>query len=253
MHWGWLVPTATVVPAVITLATFMATVPCSPARFWAWRLRRHGAAVAALDPERHANQLEVLQQRTDYLANRVAAAQHIPTPWLRYVIGAFISSYVVALIVILVWQGPGDFPVPGPGAWVFAGWTIVWVTFVALRSTLVYATNNRRERAKFIAEGCPPDFVPRPHLHARIRANEEREREQIARNILARPRATRSHRRAKRMWKNGTMPADWRPRSRDVVRVRQAKWAARRIFLGVQKRPMPALAATEQTGRTRSR
>jgi hypothetical protein len=160
MHWGWLVPTATVVPAVITLATFMATVPCSPARFWAWRLRRHGAAVAALDPERHANQLEVLQQRTDYLANRVAAAQHIPTPWLRYVIGAFISSYVVALIVILVWQGPGDFPVPGPGAWVFAGWTIVWVH-------LCCAQIDPRLRHELPARACK---IYRRGLPTRLRA-----------------------------------------------------------------------------------
>lgn len=181
VRWGWAVPTATVVPAIIALITFLASVPFSPARFWAGQLRRQGEVVQALDPERHANQRDVLLGRVDELANKAAAAQHIPTPWKRYVGGAVIWTYWAWLIVILVWKGPNappgvpDLVPPGIPGWIFAISFLLLMGWLGLRWTLVYAVNNHRERAKFIEQGCPPDFVPRPHLHARIRANEEAE------------------------------------------------------------------------------
>jgi hypothetical protein len=242
LTWGWLLGLATLVPAVIALVTFLASVPFSPARFYAWQLRRQGETLAALDPVRHKNQREVLQGRVDHLANKAAAAQIVPTPWKRYVIGAFIWSYLAWMTFLLVWQGPSgppgtpSWPIPpGPMGWVFAIWFQLMVAWAGLRSTLVYAVNNRRERAKFIAAGCPPDFVPRPHLHERIRAAEVREMEQAV-------DARRPYRRARQMWRDGTMPAEWRPRSRGVVRIRQFKWITRRALHGVQKQPMPRVS-----------
>ena len=240
---GWLIGLATLVPAVIGVVTFLASVPFSPARFYAWQLRRQGATVAALDPERHANQREVLQRRIDYLASKAAAAQHIPTPWRRYVIGAVIWSYFAWMIFLLAWQGPAgppgsppSFIPPGALGWLFAVWFQILVAWAGLRSTLVYAVNNYRERARFIAEGCPPNFEPRPHLHARIRATEEAEIEEV---IRADPAAVR----ALRMGKRGEMPNHWRTRSLWVLGFRRGMWLSKRISCGIQREPMPRRAA----------
>ena len=126
MSWAWLASiasTATVMSASITLLTFMATVPFSPARFWSWRLRKHGQTVAALDTDRHKNQREVLLRTTDYLASKAAATQQIPTPWKRYVVGSFIWTYFAWLLFLLVKEGPTGL---APGARGHCQLEVVW-------------------------------------------------------------------------------------------------------------------------------
>jgi hypothetical protein len=66
---------------------------------------------------------------------------------------------------------------------------------------------TRRARANFIAAGCPPDFTIPPHNWARYRYSQA---------LSANPNSSfnRALRRAKRLRRSRTMPADWKPHSR---------------------------------------
>lgn len=214
MHLGWIGSTAAAASATGAFLAFLASVPFSPARFWSWRVRKQMDTVKALDPDRHKAQREVLLRQADVLASRAAAAQRIPTPWKRYVFGVAAWAYfgwgIVAFVVDRV-RGVNLRPMD---ATMGIAVTIVFVWY-AIRSTVVYILYDRRERARFIAEGCPADFVRVPTLHERVRAAQNAQHLANAR-VVAYHRRVR--RRAKQMKKAGVMPDDW-PRHPRVVRV----------------------------------
>jgi hypothetical protein len=114
-------------------------------------------------------------RRADYLANKAAAAQQIPTPWRRYVIGSaawvFFGYllYVDVRLLSLLTQTPIPAPLGINQSELWAFWLISLLLglfglaglLFAYRLTVVYMVHNVRERARFIAEDCPADFVTR--------------------------------------------------------------------------------------------
>jgi hypothetical protein len=169
MHWGWIGSTTTVASAVAAFLAYLGSVPFSPARFWSWRLRTHMQTVNSLDDGRHKAQKEVLLRRADYLADKAAAAHQIPTPWWQYVIGSAIWVYFAAAFANAAWEhyhlGIRVYPI----FWVTASYACVLAFPPAYRFTVVYLRHTARERARFIAEGCPADFVTSPPMYFRQR------------------------------------------------------------------------------------
>ncbi|MGV0715911.1 hypothetical protein ABQE93_10945 [Mycolicibacterium sp. XJ662] len=221
MDWGWLIPTATVVPAILTLVTFLVSVPFSPARYWAWRLRRQGETVAALDPERHRNQREALLCQTDYLADRAVAAAQIPTPWKRYTLGIFAWTHLLTLGLSLVILDP-------PPARAFGEWAMIaffFYAFPVFGFTLTFGMWQyiRSERVRFVRSGFPPNFRIRRDPWIQMWRDYER-RENLAKALQ----------RAKRMDRTGLIPPRWRPRAPHVRLWRRTKPTVRRILFGIQ-------------------
>lgn len=199
---------ATVVSGVAALLPFLLTVPFSPARLWARRLRRHMEIIEALDPERHKTQRETLLVHADVLANKTAAAYQVRTPWKRYVLGVFVWSYLLVLLggfVVDRWRGvPVDL-------FLWGLWVVATISCfgVAYRSTVAYVLYTARERTRFIEEGCPANFAVRSTPHARMKAADTR--------WLAEQETRRTVRkRARKMKKAGIMPKEWPPHSRFV-------------------------------------
>lgn len=171
MHWQWIVGAGTVASGSVALLTFLASLPFSPARFWTWRVRKQMETVNALDPERHKALREVLLRKADELAGKAAAAQRIPTHWVRNVIGSVVWMYAITATIVLPWAWSHHEDLPKAfGDWFMIIAGVLLGYGFAYRATVVYVLHNRRERARFIQEGCPANFVVRPTLHERERA-----------------------------------------------------------------------------------
>jgi hypothetical protein len=220
MQWGWIVSTATVASGAAAFVAFLASVPFSPARFWSWQLRKHMETVSALAEDRHKAQREVLMRRADELASKAAAAQRIPTPWKRYVIGTagwvFLGALTVNYIAIahatLKVRWSDEFWESLP-ALIYLPVALLLCLGFAYKSTVVYVRYNARERARFIEEGCPADFATEPTVHERGDAWAEQERQRSLRRAAI---YFSGLERAKRMKKAGVMPDTWPSHSRAV-------------------------------------
>lgn len=194
------------------------SVPFSPARYWSWRLRKHGEKVAALDPERHRNQREILLRETDLLANKAVAAIQIPTPWKRYTFG-------MATWTALAFQGLALGLDPAPIR--HTEWLMIGVLFLALPAfgflqTFAMWQHIRSERARFVRLGFPPTYRPRRDPW-----------EQMWRDYQRGHRLDRAHQRAKRLERAGLIPPEWHPRAPHVRLWRLAKPKVRRVLFGV--------------------
>lgn len=177
------------------LGAAVASLPLSLARYRAWRLRKHMETVNALDAERHASQREVLLLRADKLANKTAAAYHIPTPW---------SRFVWMVVVVAWWAG---FVVSGVGTFTSEAISqpekifMLYVLPGSLVLPCLAVANLRRsyghtsfERERFIRRGCPTDYVARPAF----------DRADIRRRAFSRCMNLRD---------THMMPAEWPPHS----------------------------------------
>jgi hypothetical protein len=138
-----------------SLLTFLGSVPFGPRNFRAWRLRRLAATIGALDPDRHKAQRTVLENRRYRLADLVAAAYQVRTPWRRYVSAAAAFGFSVGWSYYL-WCSFEQVRV-------FETITLLsFSTFALLMSyrwTVPYLRYIHAERSRFIAQGCPERFA----------------------------------------------------------------------------------------------
>jgi hypothetical protein len=128
----------------------------------------------ALDDDRHKAQKEVLLRHADYLANKAAAAHQIPTPRRHYAFGSASVFFFVVASANMVWEHHLGFRIY-PITWVLAAAAFGACFITAYSSLGVELRRTARERKRFIAEGCPADFLTEQMLH-RQRAEQEHER-----------------------------------------------------------------------------
>jgi hypothetical protein len=144
------------------LATVI-TVPFTPARWWAWRLRKHVETVNAIDAEMYPSQRQALSTRTEFLTSKVAAAYAVPTDWQRYrpaiyyivwVFSMAVTLGIEALLASRQFRDPDDI-----------GWVIYTGVFLVLTAIIdaiglgIAVFHSHRERQRFIAAGCPVNFM----------------------------------------------------------------------------------------------
>jgi hypothetical protein len=156
--------TLTVVTGLLSLLGTLVSLPYTPARFWAWRLRKHMENVKALDAERQPNQHEVLMRRADYIANKVAAAYHIPANKQMFRLAIIHIGFFLYVVVALVLQSiylPEQSYLKRPvGVLMIVGYVVLQVLIWAIQIAQLKAISAHR--AQFIARGCPPDFPTAP-------------------------------------------------------------------------------------------
>lgn len=198
--------TLTIAGGVTGLLATLATVPFSPARFWSWRLRKHTETVKALDPERQANQYEILMRRADYFASRVAAAHHFPTDRTRFRLVALIIGSLVGIFASVIYMtASGRNPLEGLGF--FDLLTLVVAAMMLLTwadMTWKSYKHTRWHRERFIRKGCPPTYAVPPTLRDALR--ESRAADADPNHLL-----WRRQERATTLRRNGTLPSDWKP------------------------------------------
>lgn len=155
MDWQSLLGAGALGGSVASVLTYLGTVPFGPRKFRAWRLRRLSATMDALDPTRHAAQRAVLYSRQDRLADLVAAAYRVPTPWKRYVLAAGAFGFTVGNSYLLwrTWD-----PAIGLPTFIAASF-ITYALLLTYLWTVPYIRYVRRERNRFIEEGCPASFA----------------------------------------------------------------------------------------------
>jgi hypothetical protein len=166
--WATIAQFVAIFSGAAAFVTFLATVPFSPARYWAWRLRKQTDTVKGLDPDRHKAQRDVLMRPVDDLANRAAAAQRIPTPWRRYIILVALPLSVFYLLIALLAFFIGVVH-NTQSQFVFVALVFGTIVLLCIAVAVPYKIvrlllYNKRERRRFIDEGCRAGFVvtPRP-------------------------------------------------------------------------------------------
>jgi hypothetical protein len=146
--------------------------------------------IQALDDDRHHAQKETLLRHADYLANKAAAAHQIPTPWKQYVIGSATCFFFIASLANAQWEHYHSGIQIYPSFWVMASYGVM-LGFPVIYESVVYFRHTRRERARFIAEGCPADFVTRPPSVSQAFANFGSAAGQLAKTLVASARSRR--------------------------------------------------------------
>jgi hypothetical protein len=200
--------------ASATLLSSFVALPFSPALFWSWRLRKHSDTVKTLDSQRYPRQLDVLDQRTEYLVSKVAAAYRVPTNWriVRYMVFWIVYSVVMAVQWLHI---------PWPES---PGGEVLEVAFIAVAVQAVVLffaaawrglAHTRSERARFIASGCPTGFVVRrrrrPAGSDPSTGIWDRYIDRAYRPLIPpSPYRRRVKQRRRQLRREGNMPASWR-------------------------------------------
>ena len=181
MHWEWIGQATGVVAAIVAVVGFLAKLEVTPARYWAWRLRKQTETVKALDDIYHLKaQRQVLLRPVDRLANKAVAAQRIPTPWKRYATVAAIWVYAGQALVNSTRNLININGELRPGHWAgIALGMVALLGFLLLgyHNIVDYYLHTSRERRRFIAEGCPANFVPELGRYERLRADRRNARQ----------------------------------------------------------------------------
>jgi hypothetical protein len=179
--------------------------------------------VKALDGfDQFKAQQDVLLRRAGSLANKAAAAQHIPTPWKWYVVGAgagVFFGWQVVFYTRLLLNGEGNTLTPID--WAVSAAMFVFSFVFNYQCIVYYYVHTLRERRRFIAEGCSANFVPKLGPWEWRRAADRERFEQQSLDVAMYLAAKRSKKaakkaarmRAKRMKKAGLMPEEWPPHS----------------------------------------
>lgn len=173
MHWSWIGPAGAIFGGAASLLTYLGTAPFGPRTYWSWRLRRHASTLEVLDPDRQEAQRAVLLLQADRLASRLAAAYRIPTPWKSYVAGSFVLGYGLGLAYVESYM-PGDNALTRVNALILCFACLL----IAYRYIYLDFAFVRRERTRFMQQGCPTSFAstrtPQVIRYIKVRLHTER-------------------------------------------------------------------------------
>jgi hypothetical protein len=217
--------TLTAAGSVSTVLTTLVGLQFTPARYWSWRFRRYMQTVKEVDAVRQPNQYAVLMPRANYLSSKVAAAYRIPTDWGRFghaavMFGFFVGFILTSIIQAIFFRGSPSVWSSPVGAVIAVFAVVLWSLDARILIHSFYLTRNAR--ARFIKQGCPPNFpVPERYWAMRRRiARADLNPNDPHRLALRRSRVLRD---------TGMIPREWRPRSfAAIIRRELADWRRNR-------------------------